>query len=826
MINSKKGSIFCIKGFATFIIVSFYLIQAQARFADIEPTHPNYQAISFLEAKGIVEGYDKDGEKFYYPSKPINRAEALKILMLSADIKVLENDPQKFPDVPFSAWFSSYVNTANVKKIIKGFDDGKFHPEREVTQAEFLKMVINSFKIPSLEKKETDEWFEPFIRLGHKFRLIPGDSKTPHDFLSRGEVAEIIFRAQWVKNKEFKEKYVYAGSGTASYYNEGFAGKPTASGEIYDPMALTAAHRTLPFGTRLKVWNDNGDLVFVRVNDRGPYHEGRILDLSEKAFKNLADIGQGVVDVYFEVYTDPDDERISIPEDIRSTLSSEVKAGILPDIVQDNLSKVKPSIIPEIVIQHITTDPSIYEHEPEKLKKIKIQPLFKEGVSNLAPKFFEKAVLRRDIPQKVVKGSVIRLAGTVADGRFKRATFFLENTKTGKQKYFDGDISGKNFDISISFLEEGKFHLGLVFDDQKKSKIAKIEVVEMPKKHRLFPASEISFEGNKFLVEVKPEKEKVFLSWKSEMPRITKITFSQEEQTKNIYVEDGLTSIYLPYDFLKDFLTDENLAIDLYQAMSRNGKLQEQTTNWKKGPFSNFDLSFGFPDSEKDSIGIPKFPRFMHKLEPITLKGEIFDKVSFADNIFVITPDGEVSQFPLVVQGNSFKTRITPLTWGPHIIEIVSNQGEILFNRAVYFYPNQILPIFPWKQTAIKSNTRGATLAWLNYLRGRQKKPLLTGSVKLDRFAQLYADEMADNNFISHTDILGRNFQERLKAWELEGSYGENLSYGSTFQLALAGLENSASHRKNLLEKKWKRAGIGIAQNKKGDYYVVQLFGR
>ncbi len=823
MDSNNKFTIY-IKGLLLAYILVFSLTFAE--FVDLQSTHPNYHAILSLQSKNIVEGYDKDGESFFYPSKIVNRAEALKILMLSADIKIIENDPQQFPDVPFSAWFSPYVNTASVKKIVKGFNDGKFYPEAQVTQAEFLKMVIKSFEFPSVEKKEDDEWFEPFVRLARKFRLISGNDQSPHEALTRGEVAEIIFRAQWIKDKKFKEKYIYAGNGTASYYNNGFAGKPTASGEIYDPMALTAAHRTLPFGTRLKVWNEAGDVVFVRINDRGPYHENRILDLSEKAFKNLATISEGVVDVYFEVYTDPADENFSIPENIRSNLSSEVKDGILPDVIQDNLSEVEPSIIPEIVTQHITTDPSIYEHKPQKLEKIKIQPLFEEGLNNLAPEFFDKAVLRRTIPQKIVKGSIIRLAGTVKDGRFKKAIFFLENIKTGKQKHFEGIISGKNFDIPVKFLDEGEFHLGLVFDDQSKSKIAKIQVVNMPKKHRLFPASDIAFIGKEFSIEVKPEKEEVFLNWESNSTRITKITFSQKEKTKDIYIEDGMESASIPYEFFHEFLTGENLAIDFYQAMTKNANLQEQTTNWKKGPFGNFDLTFGFPDTEKDSIGIPKFPRFMHELKPITLNGEIFNDVKFADNIFVINANGEVSEFPLTVQGDSFKTRITPLTWGPHIIEIISDQGEILFNRAIYFYPNEILPIFPWKQTAVKSNTRGATLAWINYLRGRQKKPLLTSSVNLDRFAQLYADEMADNDFISHTDILGRNFQERIKAWGLQGGYGENLSYGSTFELALEGLENSASHRKNLLEKKWKRAGIGIAQNRKGDYYVVQLFGR
>ena len=76
--------------------------------------------------------------------------------------------------------------------------------------------------------------------------------------------------------------------GVASWSGPGFAGRLTASGERFDPSALTCAHRTLPFGTRLEVTNlENGRSVVVRVNDRGPYAHGRLLDLSAEAARRL-----------------------------------------------------------------------------------------------------------------------------------------------------------------------------------------------------------------------------------------------------------------------------------------------------------------------------------------------------------------------------------------------------------------------------------------------------------------------------------------------------------------------------------------------------------
>lgn len=91
-------------------------------------------------------------------------------------------------------------------------------------------------------------------------------------------------------------------TGMASWYGPGFHGKATASGERFDQGKLTAAHRTLPFGTVLRVTNlQNGRSVEVRINDRGPFVRGRILDLSKGAAKKLRMIDAGVVRVRVKV---------------------------------------------------------------------------------------------------------------------------------------------------------------------------------------------------------------------------------------------------------------------------------------------------------------------------------------------------------------------------------------------------------------------------------------------------------------------------------------------------------------------------------------------
>lgn len=91
------------------------------------------------------------------------------------------------------------------------------------------------------------------------------------------------------------------GTWTASWYGDPYHGRPTASGERFDKNELTAAHKTLPFGTRLRVtYPATGRSVVVRINDRGPFAPGRDLDLSQAAAERLGLIPAGVARVRVE----------------------------------------------------------------------------------------------------------------------------------------------------------------------------------------------------------------------------------------------------------------------------------------------------------------------------------------------------------------------------------------------------------------------------------------------------------------------------------------------------------------------------------------------
>ena len=127
-----------------------------------------------------------------------------------------------------------------------------------------------------------------------KAKVVHTTAKVSKTSVS-GQVKKVSYSPVSAKAK-------FASAGVASYYGSGFHGRRTANGERFDMHAMTAAHRTLPFGTLVKVTNlSNGKSTVVRVNDRGPYVGNRVIDLSVAAAKQIGSTHSGVAQVSLEI---------------------------------------------------------------------------------------------------------------------------------------------------------------------------------------------------------------------------------------------------------------------------------------------------------------------------------------------------------------------------------------------------------------------------------------------------------------------------------------------------------------------------------------------
>lgn len=293
----------------TLLSLSFLFPTNLLAFSDISEGNSYYVAITELEEMGLIEGYE-DGT--FRSNKPINRAETLVLVYRAlgmtefSDLDSTSETQTSFPDVKPEDWFYDIVTFASEHNVVSGFDDGTFKPGNTVKLDEFLKILYEAYEgTPDgnsdyiLSDLSTDQWSYPYTSNAASLGIVnvyPSNTMSPNQEMTRGYAAEVIYR--YLKQKE---GFVF---GKTSYY----FGRKTASGDFYNKNSLTAAHKTLPFGTIVEVTNlANGKSIEVIINDRGPYISGRVLDLSTRAFSEIESLGAGVANTQFTIISQPEE---------------------------------------------------------------------------------------------------------------------------------------------------------------------------------------------------------------------------------------------------------------------------------------------------------------------------------------------------------------------------------------------------------------------------------------------------------------------------------------------------------------------------------------
>ncbi|OGJ56383.1 hypothetical protein A2706_04095 [Candidatus Peribacteria bacterium RIFCSPHIGHO2_01_FULL_51_35] len=186
----------------------------QEPFTDISQSHPYYDAIEYLRQNNIVRGYE-DGS--FKPDNRINRAEFVTMITNPFFLQgekmhdcIAENNMQEdeyifFPDVRRGAWYEQEVCIAKVKDLVNGYLDGTFKPGRPIIFAEAAKIVSNTFVLNVREEGEI--WYEPYVtELGDR-NAIPTSIRALNGLLTRGEMAEILFRLKTQNNDKASTNY-------------------------------------------------------------------------------------------------------------------------------------------------------------------------------------------------------------------------------------------------------------------------------------------------------------------------------------------------------------------------------------------------------------------------------------------------------------------------------------------------------------------------------------------------------------------------------------------------------------------------------------------
>ncbi len=194
-------------------VLGFGTAVSASSFADVPDNSEHFAAVEYLKAKGVINGYP-DGS--FQPAKSINRAEALKILLLGTATPIESTKNIIFPDVAASDWFYPYVRKASEVGIVEGYPDGKFKPQNTINLAESLKVILLSFqaKLPNDVSADPypdvskDVWYAPYAWYSkEKVITEPRDDGSLHAEreMTRAEFAEIVYRLMYIREKSLEK---------------------------------------------------------------------------------------------------------------------------------------------------------------------------------------------------------------------------------------------------------------------------------------------------------------------------------------------------------------------------------------------------------------------------------------------------------------------------------------------------------------------------------------------------------------------------------------------------------------------------------------------
>jgi len=298
-------------------------INSNLPFPDVKKGNHNYTAIYYLANLGIINGYPNGTFK---PNNPINRAEALKILTLAipfqsfsgvekplnSSAEIITTKPKcPFPDLQKNSWYYPHICEAYNNGIITGYPDGTFKPEQTINRIEAIKIGVlqsgvnfmqTNYQLKNYNDTPENQWYTEFAKFAKSTSIYPEDTNNnlhPELTMNRGDFAGLVYR--FLKFQKSGSEF-----GRASFYGPGLEGRGTASGDPFNASIMAAAHKTLPFGTKVKVTDlSNNKSVIVKINDRGPYVNGTIIDLTTAAFKTITSLGAGIFNAELEVLNTP-----------------------------------------------------------------------------------------------------------------------------------------------------------------------------------------------------------------------------------------------------------------------------------------------------------------------------------------------------------------------------------------------------------------------------------------------------------------------------------------------------------------------------------------
>jgi rare lipoprotein A (peptidoglycan hydrolase)/uncharacterized protein YkwD len=747
-------------------------------FSDVDPYSAYYDATLYLKNKGVIEGYE-DGT--FKPTQKVNRAEALKIILLGSQKEIPEpHTPLPFPDTGSGAWYTPYIATGLSLGIVQGYPDGTFKPEQTVNKVESLKMLLKTKNIIPPTVSLTDPplfhdtpitpstlWYQPFVFYARQTNIVEPVTVNmfgPADAMTRGQVAVMMYRLVYIQEHHL-DSFDTSQTGIASYYGSGLEGHGTSSGESFSNNDFSCAHRYLPFNTFLEVINTaTGVSTVVKVNDRGPYVEKRIVDLSQAAFAAIDKLSHGLTNVKIR------------------------NLGVIPELTKSYIS-------PETFSDNTNGSPGV--------------------------------VLDHTIPNIFFPNEIYTITGKTAQNT-QTVTALIKNKSTKKEILLTTNVSNQRFTLPIMLTEEGAYSLNIIPDTLG------IGYAD------LFVTNPSYFENKTFLPnnnspltpQIQYANGKTIISFDPNGNTIFKIHVQQGDQEIIFYVNNAST-IEVPYALFSDF-KQETTHLFIEGARSSTSFSIDRYTTWAPSPTISFiPVQHEYEIYQKDAVVLMPYSTTISG-NTLHLTGTA--KTTLEQDVWYTLPSGKVGNVPLskntiIHPNDSFSFDIPITEQGTYIVEINSTNGEAVFN--VPFYTSSIIPVLPNPRDKISNRNmmttfhlfqeRTTMVERINQERAKLNIAPLILDINANNLAQARSDDMAMRNYFSHVTPEGNTIEHLKTEYGLNGSIGENLAKDNNTTLALYGLFRSPAHRRLLISETFTKIGIGLSKAMDGQIIVTQI---
>lgn len=749
-------------------------VRAQGNpFSDIDPDHRHHAALSYLQQRGVIEGYP-DGT--FQPNDKVNRAEAAKILVRSLGLPTASGSTLPFRDTrDAQQWYVPYVQAAYDAGMVSGYPDRTFRPTRQIIRVEGLKMVLKAYRAdmsdpaaagtslyPDTVHRADSAWYQAYVSYATKKNLIEplaSDRFGVGEELTRGEFAEMIYRLLYLREKNLKE-FSQTEEGIASFYGKPFYGRKTSAGTIFRADLPMAAHRTLPFGTIVEVIREKtGQGTLVQIQDRGPFVEGRVIDLNEASFERIASLGTGITPVRLNVRGSTD----------------------------------------IIASQEIAKDAFYDQHRAF-------------GV-----------MLDRPAASTFIENGIQVITGEVS-GTAKTVTALVKNKEKDYEKIIEAPVNNGKFTLELYTPTAGTYTLNVL---PGSSGVGEETITVLPQKvfeKLLMNASDKA--PSSLTHEYRDGQAR--LAWEHNGNALFRIRMGG----RSLYVS-GATTISLPTEAFREVVggkipvSIEGAKLGGINPMTIRSAFSAPATLTVEAVRNEYHVH------KTQDVALDSFAPF-HNGSQIVLSGTAIETVSSV--AWYTLPSGRTGKFNMapgetIPAGTKFDLRIPVTERGTYIVEINGLDHEAVLNVALY--EQGTFPVLEnERDQAIRTEGQGihdanteiaGMLAAINRSRDSVGAPPLSLDDRATALAQERTRDMLARNYISHTTPDGKTIGDFAVQYKLYGSIAENIAVDNNASAALQGLLRSPAHRAALLDRDLIRIGMGMQEMEDGQVMVTQI---